>query len=249
MTKELEFLINVVKDASKLITDDFEVKAKDDKGDLVTNFDYEVEKFISDKIKAEYPDFAIVSEEFNSSNKLTDNCFTIDPIDGTVNFAHGVPLWAIQTACIKNGETCAAVIYIPKLDELYYADENGAYLNGEKIHVNDKTPDKGLYIIEGPGNMQGEYKMKSINRHYRDFHCTAIDFAWCAVGRISAVNFVWESYWDYIPGMYLVKQAGGVTYNAYNMHIACNNKEFLDIMINNSSVEENVKIELVRNRN
>lgn len=248
MSKELEFLINVVKEASAMITDDFVVKAKDDKGDLVTNFDYEIEKFISENIEANYPDFSIVSEEFNSGNELTENCFTIDPIDGTVNFAHGVPLWAIQTACIKNGKTCAAVIYVPKLNELYYADENGAYLNGEKIHVNDATPDKGLYIIEGAGSMQGEYKMKSINRHYRDFHCTAIDFAWCAVGRISAVNFVYNSYWDYIPGMYLVEKAGGVTYNAYKNHIAANTKEYLDVMINNSTVDENVQVELVKKR-
>ena len=111
---------------------------------MVTNFDYKVETFINNEIKMNYPDFDIVSEEFNSDNKLTDNCFTVDPIDGTVNFANNVPLWAIQVACIKSGETSSAVIYLPKLNELYYADESGAYMNGVKIKINSLEPKKGL---------------------------------------------------------------------------------------------------------
>ena len=124
MNKELKFLIDIVKEASKLITEEFEVKAKDNKGDLVTNFDFEVEQFMINEIKKAYPNFNIVSEEFNSNEGLTDNCFTIDPIDGTVNFANNIPLWGIQVACVKNGKTVAAVIYLVKLDELYYADED-----------------------------------------------------------------------------------------------------------------------------
>ena len=236
MNKELQFLINTVMEASNLITDEFEVKAKDDKGDLVTSFDYEVEKYITEKINKEYPNFDIVSEEFNSKNELTDNCFTIDPIDGTINFAHGVPLWAIQVACIKDGKTCAAVIYIPKLDELYYADENGAYLNGKEIHVNNEGPDKGLYVIEGPNNANIKSKMKKINRHVRDFYSAGVDFAWCAAGRLSVASFVWDTYWDYIPGMYIVEKAGGVTYNAPGMHIAANTQKYLDVILENLDI-------------
>lgn len=148
MTKELKFLIDIVKEASKIITDEFEVKAKDDKGDLVTNFDYEVEQFIINKIKKEYPTFTIISEEFNTNEELTDNCFTIDPIDGTINFANKLPLWGIQVACIKDGKTCAAVIYLPKINEFYYADENGAFMNDKRISVNNMKPDRGLYSVE-----------------------------------------------------------------------------------------------------
>ena len=77
MEKDTKFLIEIVKQALNLITQEFEVKAKDNKGDLVTNFDYEIEKFIIDKIKQNYPQFDIVSEEFNSQNGLTKNCFVI----------------------------------------------------------------------------------------------------------------------------------------------------------------------------
>lgn len=121
MNKDLEFLIDLVKSASLLINDDFEIKAKGNNGDLVTNFDFEIEKFIIEKINKIYPDFSIVSEEYNSENDLTDNCFTIDRIDGTINFTNNIPLWGIQVACIRNKKTCAAVIYLPKINELFYA--------------------------------------------------------------------------------------------------------------------------------
>lgn len=248
MSTELKFLIKLVKEASDLITDEFEVKSKDEKGDLVTNFDYEIEKYIIDKIKLEYPNFSIVSEEYNSKENLADNCFTIDPIDGTINFAHNIPLWGIQVACIKDKKTCAAVIYLPKLNELYYADENGAFLNDKPISVNKLDTKRGLYTIEGPGNILGEFKMKEISSNYRDFHCAAVNFAYVACGKLSATNFVWDTLWDYIPGQFIVEQAGGIIYNDTKMHIAANNKNFLQILIDNSSIVDSQKLTLEKKK-
>ncbi len=231
MTKELSFLIDTVKNASKLITDEFEVRAKGNFGDLVTNFDFEIERFIIDRIKENYPDFTIISEEYNSGVGLTDNCFTIDPIDGTINFAHRIPLWGIQVACIKDGETCAAVIYLPRFDELYYADENGAFLNGNPIHVCDEQVEKGLYTIEGSKEVINKIKLNLSNRSYREFHSTAVDFAYVASGRLCATALAFDSYWDYIPGEYIVKQAGGVIYDGDKLHISANNKDFLETLL------------------
>ena len=230
MSKELNFLIDTVKEASKLITDEFEVKAKDNKGDLVTNFDYEVERFIINSIQREYPNFKIVSEELNSKEGLTDNCFTVDPIDGTINFANKIPLWGIQVACVKNGKTVAAVIYLAKLDELYYADETGAYLNGNRINVNTLEGKKAIYVVEGPGKNSVNVYQEKISRNKRDFYCSAVDFAWTACGKISAVNFVWDTVWDYVPGQYIVKQAGGFIYNDEKNHIAANNLQMIESM-------------------
>lgn len=233
MSDELKFLIKLVKGANLLINDEFEVKVKDAKGDLVTNFDYEIEKYIIDKIKESYPDFSIISEEYNSKEGLADNCFTIDPIDGTINFAHNIPLWGIQVACIKNKKTCAAVIYLPKLNELYYADENGAFLNDNPISVNKLDIKKGLYTIEGPGKLLGQVKMKEISPHCRDFYCATVNFAYVACGKLSATNFIRDTLWDYIPGQFIVEKAGGISYNDTKIHIAANNEEFLQIMKNN----------------
>lgn len=246
MNEDLKFLIELVKNASFLINDEFEVKSKDDNGDLVTNFDYEIEKYLIDKIKENYPEFDIVSEEYNSSKGLTNNCFVIDPIDGTINFANNIPLWGIQVACIRNQKTCAAVIYLPRLDEFYYADENGSFMNGEPISVNNLEITRGLYTIEGPGRLLGQIRMKEISPHCRDFYCAAVNFAWVACGRLSATNFVWDTLWDYIPGQYIVEQAGGVIYNETKKHIAANNNEFLEFIKNNSSIHPDEQIVIAK---
>ena len=233
MTEDLLFLIDAVKDAAAMITDDFEVNAKDDDGDLVTNFDYEIEKCLIGKISGRYPGFAIVSEEYNGDAALTDNCFTIDPIDGTVNFANRVPLWGIQVACIKDGKPCAAVIYLPKMNELYCADETGAFLNGAPIHVNSKDLKNGLWTAEGLKNAAGEQQMKAAAHQIRDFHCAAVAFAYVACGRLSAASFHWDSPWDYLPGEYIAQQAGALIYDEPGMHVAANSEVFLQAMLEN----------------
>ena len=106
MTKECQFLIEIVKEAEKIANQPFKVKTKGGESDLVTNLDVKIEEYLISRIKSEYPSFDIVSEEKNFSKKPTDNCFIIDPIDGTVNFANGVPLWAIQVACVGGGNSC-----------------------------------------------------------------------------------------------------------------------------------------------
>ena len=231
MTEDLLFLIGAVKEAAAMITDDFEVNAKDDDGDLVTNFDYEIEKCLIDKLRSRYPGFSIVSEEYNAEEALTDDCFTIDPIDGMVNFANRVPLWGVQVACLRDGKPCAAVIYLPKMDELYCADETGAFLNGSRIRVNGKDLKNGLWTAEGLKNIAGEYRMKTAAHQFRDFHCAAVAFAYVACGRLSAASFHWDTPWDYIPGEYIARQAGALIHNEPGLHVAANSEAFLQAML------------------
>lgn len=229
MNKDVKFLIKVAKGASKLITGEMQVKAKDDKGDLVTNFDYKIEKYICEKIKKYYPNFDIISEEFNSKNALTKNCFTVDPIDGTINFAHGIPLWAIQIACIKDSKTCASVIYAPKLNEMFYADDKTAYLNGKIIHVNNLEPSKNLICIEGMEKIEHaiDETTNKVTSKIRLIGTAALDFAWVACGRTCGTNYPKSSVWDYIPGQHLVKMAGGHIANKPNWHIGINDKKYV----------------------
>ena len=239
MTEDLKFLIEAVQQANELITDDFQVKAKGNGGDLVTNFDFEIEKFLTEKLSQKYPDFTVVSEEFNKDAKLTDNCFTIDPIDGTINFAHGLPLWGIQVGLIKNNKTVAAVIFLPKFNELFCADETGAFLNGKEIKVNDKlTPSQCLYVIEGKKRTKAIERMNEHRSHTRWIGSTAVDYSWVASGRLGGTIFRNNTAWDYIPGMYICKQAGAFVYDEKDCHIAACNKEFADILKNDASYKE-----------
>ena len=227
--EEREFLVEIVKEAAKLIKDNLKVKPKGNEGDLVTNYDYEVEQFLIDKIKKKYPLFDIVSEEFNTDNRITDNCFTIDPIDGTVNFVNNFPLWCIQTSCIKNGKMCASVIYIPFLNEMYYADETGAYLNGEKLKVR-KLPIKDcLYQVDGKIRMPIYERMSKYTRHFRNMASAGVGFSFVASGRLAATMFTYSNPWDYLPGVYLIEQAGGYVIEKEVVIGACS-KEVADIL-------------------
>lgn len=239
MMDDLEFLVNVVKEAGLLIDNNLEIMEKGSKGDLVTNFDYKIEQFFINKIKDNYPQFSIVSEELNSEKNLTKNCFVIDPIDGTANFANNIPLWGIQIACVKNSKTCASVIYLPLINELYYADKNGAFLNGKAISVNNLDLNKGIYTIEGSGRVQKFNDLKINKFHYRCYNSSSVSFAWVASGKLSATMYTGNHVWDYMPGQYIVEQAGGVIYNDTKMHIAANSDNTLQILKTNSSVNSN----------
>lgn|GEM_PF-460755 len=222
---DTDFLVQTVVDAAAMVTDEFLVMAKDAGGDLVTSFDFEIERFIIDKIRETYPDFQIVSEEFNPTNKLSPNCFVIDPIDGTINFANGLPLWGIQVAMVRDGSPVCSVIFLPRLNELYYADDTGAYLNHRPISVGTQPPDKCLYLVEGGDKFPALQRLNISSRHWRYFCCTALNMAWTACGRLGGAILRKDNVWDYLPGQYLVQMAGGHVINKKGAHIAANTKE------------------------
>lgn len=231
MTKELEFLINISKAAGALITENMEVFQKGE-NDLVTNFDLEVEKYLIKQIKENFPNFDIISEEFNPNGKLTENCFVIDPIDGTINFANNFPLWAIQLACVKNGKTCAAVIYVPKLNELFYADEGGAFLNGKKISVSNLPKEKIIFANEGRDKILHNIEISKSVTHVRITGSAAISFAFTAAGRFGANLFTRDNPWDYIPGTHICKMAGAKIINKKECHIAASSLEYAKFLEN-----------------
>lgn len=234
---EAEFIKKIIKEAEKISQKHFEVRQKDDRGDLVTNLDLEIEKYLIDQIKENYPDYTIVSEEFNSNNPTTDNCFIIDPIDGTVNFANGLPLWGTQIACRKNGKTIASAINLPKMNEFYFADETGAYLNGQRLSIKEVPIKNTLYSINGHNSIYGIEKMRSYSKNYRNFGAMSVAFAFMASSKIHGVNFIEEHPWDYEPGLFLCEMAGAKTKSLKGFHAAAMNQEFLDILEKETAVQ------------
>ena len=225
MTEELKFLMDAVVSASKIITDDFIVENKGDKGDLVTTYDFAVEKHIISLLNAQFPDFDIISEEFNSDKGLTENCFTIDPIDGTINFAHGLPCWVIQVACIKNGKPHCAVVYAPRFNEMYAGDKSGVYLNGKKVSVATTPYNKNVFVIEGSDKVDILKEVQNLIPHSRVQGTAGLNFAQVAAGKAGCAVFNNHTLWDYTPGLMLVQFAGGYVIDKPGMHIGANNKK------------------------
>ena len=230
MNTETEFLIRIVKEAEKLTRQSYEVHQKDDRGDLVTSLDLAVENYLIREINKNYPDFDIVSEEFHPDGAVTNNCFIIDPIDGTINFANGMPIWGIQAACRKNGSTVASVIDLPDLNEFYYADRIGAYRNGEKIRVKEVPIKNAVYLLMGKNTLPYIENMCCYSRNFRNFGAACAAFAFMASGRIHGVTFQKETPWDYEPGLFLCRMAGAETENKTGFHAVGMNREFLNLL-------------------
>ncbi|MDO4741846.1 MAG: inositol monophosphatase [Candidatus Saccharibacteria bacterium] len=228
---EAEFIKSIIKETEKISRKNYEVRQKDKNGDLVTTLDIEIEQYLIKQIKQKYPNFDIVSEEFNSNKKTTENCFIIDPIDGTINFANNIPLWGTQIACKKDGETIASAINLPKINEFYYADKTGAYLNGEKISIREVSIKNVVYSIIGKNSLPSIERMrKSYSKNHRNFGAACVAFAFMASGRIHGVNFRVENPWDYEPGMFICKMAGAKVKSKEGFHAVAMNQEFLNIL-------------------
>lgn len=240
MKTESQFLRDVVKKANNLSTQKFDTINKGGENDLLTNLDLEIERFLIDEIKKQYPNFDIVSEEFNTNNKITENCFVIDPIDGTINFANNLPLWGIQVACIKNGKTIASVISLPRINEFYYADETGAYLNDNKISVNEVPIKKALYAIDGNNNLPSMQRMRKYSSNRRNFGGVCVSMSFVASGRIHGAVFRSNKPWDYEPGLFICKMAGASVKSIDGFHAAAMNQEFLNILELETAKKQNV---------
>ena len=216
-------------------------KVKFNNKDLLTEVDPMCEKIIRDTIAQYFPKHSILGEEDvepgkdasakaldmflqrtcegdHDDNEETGYLWIVDPIDGTSNFVHGMPLCMPSIACAYRGEVVAGVIYDPHRDELFTATlHGGAFMNGEEIEVGQQNDIGEAIVAMGspPAAESLEMSLKGIAllmpkvRTIRMLGSAAIMLAWVANGRLTSY---WEydlSSWDIAAGALLVKEAGG----------------------------------------
>ena len=210
ISANLNIMIKASEKASKILIRDFgelenlQVSKKGPK-DFVTNADIKAEKIIIEELKKARPNYSIISEENGvEKNKDESNFWIIDPIDGTTNFLHGVPHFAISIALQSNNEIVCGLIYDPIKDELFYAEKNhGAYFNNQRIRVSRKRDiDECLFAVG-----KGKYNPDLI---YRRSGSAALDLAYVASGRFDGYFQNNLNLWDIAAGIIIVKEAGGI---------------------------------------
>ena len=186
--------------------------------DLVTAADKASEKLITERISQQFPSHDLFGEEGTRTNKGSEYRWYIDPLDGTTNFAHGFPVFAVSLGIELRGERIAGVVYDPTRDELFAAEKgSGAFLNGERIHVS--TVQKLAETLTGTGFPSHKrhknpniyfYHVITLRTHgVRRAGSAALDLASVASGRLDAF---WEfnlNPWDTAAGTVLVEEAGG----------------------------------------
>ena len=204
-------MIKACEKASKILIRDFgEIEklqvSKKGPSDFVTNSDLKTERIIIEELSKGRPDYSIISEENGvTNNKDSKNTWIIDPIDGTINFLHGVPHFATSIALKHNNEIVSGLIFDPIKDEMFFAEKNnGAYLNNKRIRVSKKNNMKEcLFATSGVIEKKMEFS-------FRKSGSAALDMAYIACGRFDGYFQKNLNLWDIAAGLILVEEAGGI---------------------------------------
>lgn len=218
-----EVLYKAAQEAGEVIQEyfqgTFKVKNKGSINNLVTEVDELSEKKIIHIIKTHFPDHSIISEEAGELIKESDYEWIIDPIDGTVNFAHGIPICCVSIGVKYKESMLLGIVYNPIINEFFFAEKGkGAYLNDEPISVSEKSDFKKACLVTGfPYKWPKTYEhpIKVFERFImeglpvRRLGSAAIDLCWVACGRFDGF---WEynlNAWDIAAGYLIVEEAGG----------------------------------------
>ena len=233
ISANLNIMIKACEKAAKIIIRDFgelenlQVSKKGPR-DFVTNTDLKVERIIIVELKKARPNFSLISEESGKKkNKDNKNTWIIDPIDGTVNFLHGVPHFAISIALKTQNEIVSGLIFDPIKDEIFFAEKNnGAFFNNHRIRVSNKSDINDCLFATNDKTKKDVYDFPN-----RKTGCAALDLAYVASGRFDGFFQKNLKLWDIAAGIVLIQEAGGIINN-----INLNNIENLKVIASSTNI-------------
>ncbi len=234
ISPNLNIMIKASQKASKALIRDFgeieklQVSVKGP-SNFVSNADTKAEKIIIEELMKAKKNYSIISEEDGSKiNSDSENVWIIDPIDGTSNFLHGIPHFAISIALKSNNEIISGLIYDPIKDEMFYAEKNsGAFFNNQRIKVSKKKEIENCLFATG-----GKEKVIS-DFITRKTGSAALDLAYVAAGRYDGYFQNNLNLWDVAAGIIIIKEAGGIV-NEINL----SNHSNIKIIASSSRINE-----------
>ena len=220
ISANLNIMIKAVEKASKSIIRDFgEVEklqvSKKGPRDFVTKTDRHVEKILIEELSNTKKNYSFITEETGTiKNKDKENIWIIDPIDGTTNFLHGIPHFAICIAHQSKNEILSGLIFDPIKDEMFFAEKDkGAFLNNQRLRVSKKNSlDDCLFSSNHEG-------LKFSDLNMRCSGSAALDLAYVASGRLDGFFQNKINLWDVAAGALLIKEACGIVNDIDKFHI------------------------------
>jgi myo-inositol-1(or 4)-monophosphatase len=191
--------------------------------DFVSNADIKAEKTLREELERARPDFGLLMEESGAAKSGDGrHRFIVDPLDGTTNFLHGLPHFAISIGAERDGELIAGVVYEPTRDEMFWAEKGqGAHLNDRRLRVSAREQMRDAVIATGipfmgkggdPGHRQYLAQMGAVMGQVagiRRWGTASLDLAYVAAGRYDGFFEVGLSPWDVAAGIVLIREAGG----------------------------------------
>ena len=232
-------MIKAVEKASKSLIRDFgEVEklqvSKKGPRDFVTKTDKHVEKILIEELSKLKKNYSFLTEETGLiNNKDKENTWIIDPIDGTTNFLHGIPHFAISVALRSKEEIICGLTFDPIKDEMFFAEKDkGAFLNNQRLRVSKKSlVDDCLFATNKEG-----VKFSNLNMRYSG--CAALDLAYVASGRLDGFFHNKINIWDVAAGVLMVREAGGIVsdlnkFNSNSINIRASSSSINEKMLQN----------------
>lgn len=222
---------------------------KGEERNLVSEIDKTSEAKIINIIKRHYPNHAVLAEESGASSVQADYKWVIDPLDGTTNFLHGLPIFCVTIAIEYKGEIIAGVVYDPNLEELFTAEKgSGAYCNGKRMRVTQTSDLISSLLVTGfpyniatnPDNAVGHFvNFLMEGQGLRRLGSAALDLSYTAAGRFDGFWEVNLNPWDMAAGVLFVEEAGGkvtdfagAPSSIYNRQVLATNGIIHDAMVN-----------------
>ena len=250
-------MVKACRKASKVLIRDFgeienlQVSLKGP-GDYVSASDKKVEEILIEELQNARPNYSILSEEIGEINNDESFRWIIDPIDGTSNFLHGIPHFAISIGLEHDKEIICGIVYDPIKDEMFTAEKgNGSYINNQRMRVSSRSDLKDCIIFSGGPRYDSENRELTFKEYkkfslkvgipIRKFGSGSLDMAYVAAGRCDGFWSRDLNYWDIAAGIILVREAGGYVTdfngeNKYNQNktlLAGNskiNREMIEIL-------------------
>jgi myo-inositol-1(or 4)-monophosphatase len=226
MKPTLADLETLARGAGNILRDGLGTKIRVDyKGEInpVTEMDHRAEAFLLDGIRSRFSGHHIITEESGiiaGDGHVDQPCWYIDPLDGTVNYAHGVPMFAVSVAYAENGLVLLGVIYNPMMDECFVAERGGgAWCNGQPLKASS-TPDlvHSLLVTGFPydirttlhSNLNHFSRLSQLTQGVRRIGSAAIDLCYVAAGRFDGYWELQLSPWDVAAGGLIAQEAGAI---------------------------------------
>ena len=220
----LQFAINLAKTAGEIHMQYFgnlsNIDNKSSKIDLVSNADIESNQYIVDSIQSKYPNHSILSEEINEYSGNSNYQWIIDPLDGTTNFVHNLPIFACSIGLKKNNKTILGVVYNPAANKCFYAEKgNGAFLNNKQINVtSSKTLSECLLSTGFP--YKHDHKYDLLFKVFKEFYdesrgirrlgAASLDLCFVAMGRFDGFYEYGLKAWDVCAGEIIAHESGAL---------------------------------------
>ena len=239
-------VINIVRNASELMTSDITIEQKGNESNFVTSADVNVQRYLEEQLVSLIPNSTFLGEESENDVMEGEYMWVVDPIDGTANFIRGLGSSVISVGLVQKGKTLLGVIYDPYKNEMFYAERGkGAFFNGKQMHVSERDFRHSIICSAASqyDKTLGQPCFNIIQQVYyqaddfRRFGSAAIEMAYLAAGWIEMFFEIRLFPWDMAAGEVIIEEAGGVIEYLHEKElpfdrpagiIATNNKENLE---------------------